>query len=130
MNSGPAITATPRPAGNPPPATPGTDSHLDASRLPVTQVAAAADLHPRTDPPRRFRHAYILPFGGYLTAAGTVDQARMVADDAGTAGLLHCYVLLTAGAAVKAIGHARDRRRPPPGVVAPPARPSDEQARA
>ena len=99
MNSSRNSAAAPRPrhTGN----LPRTDTDTDKSQLPAVRVAAAADLHLRPDPPRRFRnafreaarHADMLLLGGDLTASGTVEQARMVAEDAGNLGIPVAAVL-------------------------------------
>lgn len=69
--------------------------------MPVLRVAAAADLHLRADSSRGFRHAFreaarhadILLLGGDLTASGTVEQARLVAEDVGNVGIPVAAVL-------------------------------------
>lgn len=85
-----------------PPAGVGTSAgEASTTAAGTVRVAAAADLHLHPDAPRGFRHAFreaaqyadVLLLGGDLTASGTLEQARMVAKDAGNLAIPVAAVL-------------------------------------
>lgn len=104
-------TTTPRPAppappstrvgGSPPlrPGSPARDGQPAATPAAggdrLVWVAAAADLHQRVDPHRRFRRSFVeaasyadvLLIGGDLTSSGLVQEAHIVAEDVEKLGI-------------------------------------------